>query len=393
MSRMSSDPKRGAKNYYLFLGFHNILLGLFPFFLPVYLFKQGAALSEICYFVALTGVGFTATLWLFNKYRATSFLIPILLSFFFEGLLLWAILGGLSIQVIALINGGYSCLYWTIQRIFFLAGGTGNDSGKRFGNFQIYVLVVLKMGIFFGSLILEHTGIWAVSLITLFLCTAGIVLFYQKRTELGLPLDLQEQKAMNLSEIVLFKDKYRSKTIFIVDGVFLYLESYFWVISLYLVVGENFVRLGGLVIVLAVMLGVIFYWLKNSIDRLDIQKIFIVAVFLYILSWMMRAALSETLGLSWLFSQLLCIAFCTSFFRLALNKRFFDIARKTTGFNYLFLKSYYSQLFLGGGFFILGFLADNFKNPGDFLICSYWLSALLATTYFLYLPVQESSLK
>jgi len=393
MTRTSSDTHLKNRNYYLFLGFHNILLGLFPFFLPVYLFKQGAALPEICYFVALTGFGFAVTLWIFDKYRATSYLIPILLSFFLEGMLLCAIAGGLSLQLIALINGGYSCLYWTIQRVFFLAGGTRSDSGKRFGNFQIYVLVVLKIGVFWGSLLLEYTGIWTVVLITLFLACGGILLFYKKRTELQFPLDLQEQKSMDLSEIILFKDQYRSKVIFIVDGVFLYLESYFWVISLYLVVGENFVRLGGLVILLAVLLGLIFYWLKNSIDSLDVQKIFITAVFLYILSWMMRASLAESMGVTWQLSQLLCIGFCTSFFRLALNKRFFDIARRTNRYNYLFLKSYYSQLFLGVSFCMFGFFADIFKNPGDFLICSYWLSALLATAYFLYLPVQESSLK
>lgn len=393
MSGMSSNTVQKARNYYLFLGFHNILLGLFPFFLPVYLFQQGAALSEICYFVALTGVGFTVILRLFDKYRAASYFVPIVLSFFLESLLLWAITGGFSLHLTALINGGYSGMYWTIQRVFFLAGGTGRDSGKRFGNFQIYVLVVLKIGVLFGSLLLEHTGIVSVFLITLFLGSCGVLMFYLKRTELEFPLDLQEQQAMKFSEIVRFKDQYRSTFIFIIDGVFLYIESYFWVISLYLVVGESFVRLGGLVIVLAVLLGIIFYLLKNSIDSLNVQKIFVAAVFLYILSWIMRGTFSNSMDLSWQLSLLLCIGFCTSFFRLAFNKRFFDIAKRTTRYNYIFLKSYYSQLFLGVSFFQFGFLADIVQNPADFLSYSYWLSALLATAYFLYLPVQESPLK
>lgn len=368
-------------------------MGLFPFFLPVYLYKQGSELSEICYFIALTGFGFALSLIIFDKFRTVSPLTPIIGSFVLEGVLLFLILSNVSPLYVALVNGGYSCLYWTIQRVYFLAGGTAQDSGRRFGNFQIYVLIVLKIGIFTGSLLLENVGLWAVSVVTLCLGGGGVLLFYQRREELSFPVGLINQNPLRVSEILKFRDRYRSKLIFILDGVFLYLESYFWVLSLFLIVGENFVRLGGLFIFLALFLGVVFYSIKNRIDRLDNQKVFLVAVVLYMVSWMMRGSLSETMGISLQLSLLLCIAFCASFFRLAFNKRFFDIARETSMYHYLFVKSYYSQIFLGIVFLGMGLLASQHYDIRIFLTWSYWLSGLLAVTYFLYLPVQKSSLK
>lgn len=390
---MFSNTNRSTTDFYLFLGFHNILLGLFPFFLPVYLYKQGSELSEICYFIGLTGFGFALSLFIFDKFRTVSPLFPIIGSFVLEGILLCLILSNVSPLYIALVNGGYSCLYWTIQRVYFLDGGTSQDSGRRFGNFQIYVLIVLKIGIFTGSLLLENVGLWAVSVVTLCLGGGGVLLFYQRREELSFPVGLINQNPLRVSEILKFRDRYRSKIIFILDGIFLYLESYFWVISLFLIVGENFVRLGGLVIFLAVFLGVVFYCIKNRIDRLDNQKVFLAAVVLYIVSWVMRGTLSETMGISLQLCFLLSIAFCTSFFRLALNKRFFDIARETSMYHYLFVKSYYSQIFLGIVFLGMGLLASQHYDIRTFLTWSYWLSGLLAVTYFLYLPVQKSSLK
>ena len=147
-----------SRNFYLFLGFHSFLLGLFPFFLPVYLFENGTTLAEISWFIALTGIGFSLSLWLLDHVRSESCLVPIILSFFLEACLLAMLLLGNPLSMIALVNGGYSCLFWTIQRILFLAGGSSKDSGRRFGNFQIYVLLVLKTGILVGGLLLENIG-------------------------------------------------------------------------------------------------------------------------------------------------------------------------------------------------------------------------------------------
>ncbi|MFW2368145.1 MAG: hypothetical protein ACN4GW_17150 [Desulforhopalus sp.] len=380
-----------SRKFYLFLTFHCFLLGLFPFFLPVFLFKQGGDLATISWFIAITGLGFVVTLYLFDHTRAKSATLPIVCSFLLEGGLLALLLGDAPMPVIALVNGGYSCLYWTIQRVLFFANGSSEDSGRRFGNFQIYVFIVLKVGVFFGSLLLENVGIWAIALLSLLVGGIGIRLLTGDVAGLDFPLVMQQQKVLTFSDITRFRDNCNSRLVFMLDGIFLYLESYFWLITLFLVVGENFFRLGLLVIVLAVGLSIIFYLLKNGIDRMDGNRLYMSAVVFYIASWALRASFDSELNYSLQISMLLVISFCTSFFRLAFNKRFFDIAEKSFHYHYLFMKSYYSQLFLVLGFGFAGvcFFATEI-GMGAMLKGSYWVGAIIAGLYFCYRPAEIS---
>ncbi len=375
-----------SKNFYLFLGFHSFLLGLFPFFLPVYLFKNGMTLAEISWFIALTGLGFSLTLWVFDHVRSGSCLIPVIVSFLLEGCLLVLLLSGASLPIIALVNGGYSCLFWTIQRVLFLAGGSSKDSGRRFGDFQIYVLVVLKTGILVGGLLLENIGVWTIFLLTLVVASAGTAVFLRCGREMQFPTSMQQQETVSLRAVAGFTDRYNSRLIFAIDGIFLYLESYFWLISLFLVVGESFLRLGVLVIVLAVILGVLFFLIKNRIDRLDKQTVYVCAVVLYMLSWGLRGTLSEVMNLSAQLCLLMVVAFSTSFFRLAFNKRFFDTAQKSTLYHYLFMKSYFSQIFLAIGFGLIGLLVSGSTGVSSALNICYWIAGLTAGAYLFYPP-------
>jgi len=376
-----------SRNFYLFNGFHSFLVGLFPFFLPVYLFKIGTTLAEISWFIALTGIGFCFTLWLLDHIRSESCLIQVVVSFVLEIGLLMLLLLGAPLPLIALVNGGYSCVFWIIQRVLFLAGGSSRDSGKRFGNFQIYVLIVLKIGIFIGGLLLENISIWAVFLTTIVVAGIGVGVFLRYVREMHFPAAMQQQKALSLRDIVGFVDGYNSRLIFAIDGIFLYLESYFWLITLFLVVGENFVRLGVLVIALAVILGVLFLLIKNRIDRLDKQKVYICAVCLYMISWGLRGTLSGDMHLSMQLCLLMLVAFCTSFFRLAFNKRFFDTAQKSSMYHYVFVKSYFSQFFLAIGFGMIGWLASGTIEVSFILNVCYGMAGFTAAAYLLYLPV------
>lgn len=378
-----------SRNFYLFLGFHSFLLGLFPFFLPVYLYKEGVSLAAISWFVALTGLGFCITLWGLDRVRSKSIFIPVLVSFVLESCLLFLMVSGAPLPLVALVNGSYSCLYWTIQRILFLEGGGSEDSGRRFGNFQIVVLVVLKTGIFIGSLLLDNFGVWVICLLSLVVGCAGILLSYQYGRGFCFPASLQQQEPLGLKTIVRFSDTCNSRFIFAIDGIFLYMESYFWLISLFLVVGESFVRLGVLVIALAIILGMLFYFIKNRIDRINRQQVYVSATFLYIFSWGLRASLSDEMSRTVQLSLLLVIAFCTSFFRLAFNKRFFDIARWTSRYEYLFIKSYYSQMFLAIGFAIIGWCAISGPAVLTFLKSCYWICGLTAVGYLFYLPIEQ----
>jgi hypothetical protein len=382
---------RFSRNFYLFLGFHSFLLGLFPFFLPVYLFKQGVSLAGISWFIALTGVGFSLTLWVLDHTRSKSCLVPVALSFSLEGCLLLLLLSEAPLPLIALVNGGYSCLYWTIQRVLFLAGGGSEDSGRRFGNFQIYVLLILKAGIFIGSILLENIGVWAVGILTLLVGSSGIGVLWTYGRGLQFSTAMQQQKPLGLLDLVRFSDSLRSRWIFAMDGIFLYLESYFWLISLFIVVGESFVRLGVLVIVLAILLGLLFYFIKNKIDRFRNQRVYICAVFLYIASWGLRAALSGEMNYSFQLCLLMVIAFFTSFFRLAFNKRFFDNALRSSTYQYLFMKSYYSQLFLAIGFGLIGCWMASVSGDLDALRSFYWGVGIAAVGYLFYLPARTAN--
>lgn len=377
-----------SKNFYLFLGFHSFLLGLFPFFLPVYLFKQGALLEEISWFIVLTGLGFCLTLWLFDRFRTSSYLAPLAVSFLLEICLLILLVLHAPLEIIAVVNGGYSCLYWTIQRLLFFAGGSSEDTGRRFGNFQIYVLIVLKLGVFIGGVLLENIGIVSVCLLSVAVGISGVGIFSHRKSELDFPVQMQKQRLLSFRSIVRFSDKYNSRFVFAIDGIFLYLESYFWLISLFFVVGESFIRLGLLVIGLALFLGLLFYLIKNRIDHMNNQKVYIAAVLLYMVSWWMRGILQPDLEYTVQLSLLLLVAFCTSFFRLAFNKRFFNTAQKSSRYHYLFIKSYYSQFFLALGFSIIGFFAHIIADTTTVLRVCYWAGSVAAIGYFFYVSAE-----
>lgn len=372
------------KNFYLFLGFHSFLLGLFPFFLPVYLYKNGAGLDEISWFIAITGVTFTLTLFGLDFLRGKSYFGPLLISFVLEMCLLALLVFGAPLWLVGVVNGAYNCLYWTLQRILFLSGGTEKNSGRRFGNFQIYILIVLKMGIFCGSILLENVGIISVCTLSVAIACTGGLFFLMQRAHLSFPSSLVSQKPVSVSEVFRFRDKYRSRHVFIFDGVFLYLESYFWVISLFLMVGESFVKLGGLVILLAFILGMIFYVIKNQIDSIDKQKVYRIGVVLYTCSWGVRGLFNAELSYVIQIIMLLIIAFCTSFFRLTFNKRFFDLAKRSGENRYLFVKSHYSQFFIAIAFVIIGSSVGSFGDDVAILQTVYFVAAGASVLYLLY---------
>lgn len=311
---------------------------------------------------------------------------PVVLSFALELLLLLLLVTEQSWPLLAIVNGCYSCLYWTIQRVLFLAGGTADNSGRRFGNFQIFVLLVLKIGILIGGYLLEKHGLPAVCVLSVVTAVLAVMMFFRVSAGLNFPIALQEQPTLYPAAILSFKDKYNSRLIFGLDGVFLYLESYFWVISLFIITGESFVRLGGVVIALALVLALAFYLIKNSIDSLNVQMVYVAGVVLYIFSWFFRGALEvwEMLDNTTLeVCAVLAIAFATAFFRLAFNKRFFDLAARTSYHNYIFVKSYYSQIVLGAAFILFGTLVGE-GNYHVILQNCYFGAGILAAVYFFY---------
>ena len=112
---------------------------------------------------------------------------------------------------------------------------------------------------------------------------------------------------------------------------------------------------------------------------------YLVATGLYALSWLLRAFTDDDLGRNSLLISLMIITFCSSFFRLAFNKRFFDLARSHNGTHYLLVKSYLSQcvLALSYGFLALILLSQNDTGVSSFAPM-YIVAALLSLGYAFY---------
>ena len=392
-TQISSEPENVTKVFYQYTGFHSLLIGLFPFYIPVFLWKLGYTLSEISYFIACTGFGFCATLWFWDRIsKRVGLQILVSGSFLVEIALLSAVfLSGSSwfLLLFALLNGAYNCFFWILQRLLFNEMVSPENSGRSFGNFQIFVVILLKVGVFTGGIILEEHGFLILYLLSILMALLGALSFQFFQHGFMLPATLTNEKPYSFSELIRFQDGLRSKLIFSLDGVFLYLESYFWLISLFLIVQESFWHLGLLIIGLTITFSILFFFIKNSIDRIAKQKVYTLAVLFYMGSWLLRGSVREEMTSPLLITLLVLITFCTSFFRLAFNKRFFDHAKRTSGYRYILTKSYYSQFFIGVVFMVLGLIYSYWPEVSHIPGYSYIASGGVAL-FYLYYPLQKS---
>ncbi len=286
-----------------------------------------------------------------------------------------------AILVLGIANGLYNGYFWTTQRTLFLQLLGQNDTGKRYGNFQIFVTVFLKVGILIGGWLLDAGGLpWLLGLSTI---VGGISSWWFYRRAQSQPL--HQTPRVRFIQALRYQDKHRSSTVFTADGFFLFLESHYWTLSLFVLADENYARLGIIVVVLALLFGLLFYLIKNTIDTIAVSKVYKTAVWLYALSWLLRCFVSNEIGSTELLTLLLVITFCSSFFRLAFNKRFFDIAQSNKGIDYLIIKSYQSQFFLGWGFLATaGLLAITDSTGAGSLALLYATAALGSLVYLRY---------
>jgi len=375
------------KTFYLYLGLHSLLIGVFPFYVPVYLWQNGLNLSQISLLISVTGVGFLCGLWCWDRLRQRISLnrLFLLVSVFLVLLLCSVSFVGRSVVsalCLALSYGLYNSFFWTTQRALFVEVIDPARSGQAYGNFQLFVFAALQIGILAGGWLLQYGSFnWLIACCIAIAVIGNVML---TATKPMYPAAMRQTPTINWQAISNFKDSYGSRTMFVLDGGFLFLESFFWVISLFLLAHESFTRLGLVVIVLGAIFGGLFFFLKNSIDRLGKQQMFLLAVVLYSLSWAIRVLIDEKLPLLGLFVLLVLITFATSFFRLALNKRFFDLARESGAHRYLILKSYYSQLSLIVCYLAIAMLAITIVDVQQVLKTIYVIAACMAPAFALY---------
>ncbi len=388
--------------FYSFLAAHSLLIGLLPFYLPVYLWQHQFQLADIALLISATGCGFVIALGFWQRAANTLsvkqiFVKTFLLEFLLIAqLLLWPMFStapdgvGIFIPtfvgavILGIFSGVYNAWFWTTQRTLFLAMTGNSNTGRQYGNFQIFVTVFLKVGILTGGLLLDLAyGRWALMLLSIAIGCAMI--YWYSRVLDEEPLIINKSADVTLASSFRYRDTCRSFPVFLVDGLFLFLESHFWLLSLFLVVQQDYSSLGATVVALAVFFAITFWLLKNTIDKFTGSAVFWVATALYACSWVLRAFVDEEMGRNALLINLMAITFFSSFFRLAFNKRFFDLARNHNGTDYLLVKSYLSQCLLAVFYFALALLLYQSGNEGSAYFQSLYLfAAALSLAYALY---------
>ena len=413
--------KTVSASFFQFAGIHSFLIGMLPFFIPVLLLQRGESMQGIALFIALTGLGFVFSLKVWEKlYHKQNWRFIIGMSFVIELLLVITLLfsdNQWQLTLAALLNGAYNCFYWTTQRVLFSTmtssasisartpiteekdtAVTTTQTGRQFGNFQILVVVLLKLGIILGAFLLEEDALGLLLIASTTVSLAAIVWFFQSvkirsfsATNEIMLAGIRGDSPSRATSLFRFKDKQNSAVVFYLDGIFLFLESYFWVISLFFIAKESIKELGIIIVLLTIFLSVIFYLLKNRIDNLDRNKVYISAVIFYAVSWVLRSLLNPESPNELIYPAILLIAFLTTFFRLSFNKRFFDNAKQHNPLQYLLAKSYLSQIGIVIFYSSVALLASYFSDLQTSLSLLYLILTPIALVYLVYTYPKEAT--
>ncbi len=382
----------GVHYFFQFSGIHAFLVGVLPFFMPTLLWQQGYRLTEIALFIALSGLAYLFTLRVWENLRSgkgsvwavrASFLTELLLV---AGLLFFQQQAGSGVTgliLLAILNGIYGCFYWMAQRLLFKSISHSWNSGQHFGNFQILVAVMLKIGIVAGAVLLEQSSFSILFMLSALISSVGVARTLKKKVVVEIDRAFSAPLT-RFTEVFRFRDSFGSRGVFFADGLFLFLESYFWTLSLYFINRESLLELGGMMVVLAIAVAVLFKLVQTFIDRMAAIRLFRLAIILYAFSWLLRGVVDEALSTQQQYAVILVIAFLTSLFRLSFNKVFFDRSDKTNTHAYLLLKSYCSQLGVALLFMVTALFLHQVKPPLEALQAVYFIASILALVYFRY---------
>lgn len=395
-----------ARHFYVFTAAHSFLIGLLPFFMPVLLWQKGGSLAEISFFIALSGLGFLFSLIFWDRLRSKlQWMSIIAISFAMEVLVVTCLYFDTPLIILffpAFIYGAYNCFYWSTQRLLFHHITSNNNVGNTFGNFQVIVVVLLKLGILIGSYFIQHDQLHYILLLSLLLSMFCYAWFSKelikpnsaiaKQTavhEYSKPISARD-KNTSLNRL---KNKHHYKLVFFLDGPFLYFESFFWILTLFFIAQQSIFKLGILLVILTLILSVIFLIIKRRIDGLNQNYVFATAIIFYAFSWFLRGYISEISNDFILYSTIALIAFLTTFFRLSFNKLFFDTAKKTNPTEFIVIKSYLSQFGIFVCFLALGILllesTLSIQNTISDLNWIYWLACPVSLLYGLF-PVSSN---
>ena len=392
----------------VFVAIHFFLNGLLPVYVPVFLIQRGYGLEWVAGFASISAIGFLLALSVWKKWYFRDGLKPILVaSFMFQVGLISSLIFFDHVAwliVSALLYGGVNCFLWTSQRILFVAllnspsdflrniSKGVEPTGKLLGDLQILAVVAIKLGLLVGAFLLAQESFLTLVGLAILVAAIGVTKFIR-----GVPEHIlcaselspnSEQVIFSWKHMLAYRDGHYSSLIFYIDGIFLFAESFFWVLSLYFLSQQNIQQLSVLLVILSALLGLIFWLVKNHIDRFNPQKVYIAAALGYVISWGLRAEMSLETSPYLLHLIIVVVAFLTAFFRLSFNKRLFDNAQKGLPLTYLMAKTYGSQVGVMAFFGVMAISVYLDWNALAFdtqhLYAIYWPLSAFSGLYLLY---------
>ena len=392
----------------VFVSVHFFLNGLLPLYVPIFLIQRGYDLAWVSGFVSVSTVGFLAALYVWKKWYFSHGLKPILVASFLAQMCLISSLALLDhklwLIVSAVLYGVVNCFLWTSQRVLFIdllsvstrqpipSKNSVEPTGRLLGNFQILAVVAIKLGLLIGAFLLAHDSLGLLVGLAALVSIGAAVSLFKAVSHSILRITLFNEKlnktTLTWKRMLIYRDRHFSRLMFYIDGAFLFAESFFWVLSLYFLSQQNIQQLSFLLVALSVVLGLVFWLLKNYIDRLNTQKVYLVAVLGYVVSWGLRAHASVDMEPYLINLVILMVAFLTAFFRLSFNKRLFDNSKSESPLAYILAKTYCSQVgamvFFAGLAAIFYFYSSEFHIGIDHLNVIYWLLTIFSGLYLLY---------
>jgi hypothetical protein len=396
------------QTFNVFVAIHFFLNGLLPVYVPVFLIQHGYGLAWVLGFISVCAIGFLVALQVWKKWYFRNGLKPIVaVSFAAQVALICSLVffdHVVWLMMSALLYGGVNCFLWTSQRVLFAAllsssAEPATDSsksveptGKLLGNLQMLAAVAIKLGLLVGAFLLAQELFIVLVGLAIVVVIIGIAVFAR-----GVPNAMlyasklsPNSENVNLSgrRMLAYRDNHYSSLMFYIDGVFLFAESFFWVLSLYFLSQQNIQQLSFLLVALSMILGLVFWLVKNHIDHSNPQKVYVAAVLGYMISWGLRAEANVEMSPYLMHFVILSVAFLTAFFRLSFNKRLFDNAQSGSPLTYLMAKTYGSQM---GVIVAFGVLAASvyyhwftLQLDTQSLNDLYWPLAMLSGLYLLY---------
>lgn len=380
------------KLLYNFLWIHSVIMWMYTFFLPLLLLKMNFSLSEISLFISITWLSYFIFLYIWDILRIKFWLkLLIYLSFLLESLLIisWFALNDsiLLLSITAFLYWWFNCFYWVTQRVLFISNIDKTNAWNSYWNVQIVSFLLIKLWVLIGSLLLENNSFVILLLSAVIINLSWIFYFSRMKIDKKFLDNFKEHKLLTFKEVIRFKDDLKSKFIFILDGPFLYLESFFWIITLFFITDENYRNLWLLVITLTFSFSLFFILLKKNVDKINPKKILYIWVGLYSLSWLLRWFITTIKDEYLSYLLVLIIIFFTAFFRLIFNKQFFQTSKNTDTHKYLLIKSYYSQFSLFLFFWILSIVFYFFEwNILFNLNIIYFIAFIFSILFIFYLP-------